>query len=202
MQSKIKQFYQAENIPHLSRLPDWVNLEHNFQQIQDKTPAQLFADKKSRAVEFCISSKNLKLDYSLQAINQQTIINLTSLAINFDLQKHIERLFSGAHVNINQNRPALHTALRAHCSESIFVNGENIIPDIITTRKQMLDIAMQIRQHKWFHESGRKISDVVNIGMGGSDLGPKMAVYALQEYNDTLINFHFISITDKFTHST
>lgn len=196
MQNKLKKSLTAENVSHLSDLPNWSDLECNFQQIQSGSPAKLFSDKKARADEFSISCKNIRLDYSLQAINKQTITNLTSLAISFDLQKHIEKLFSGAHVNINQNRPALHTALRANNSESIFVNGEDIIPEVIATRKQMLDIATQIRQHKWFKNSNKKVTDIVNIGMGGSDLGPKMAVHALQEFNNTDINFHFISNDD------
>lgn len=196
MPNKLKQLHTAENIAHLSALPNWSDLENNFQQIQNNTPTKLFADRTARAKQFNITSKNLKLDYSLQAINKQTITNLASLAVSFDLQKSIEELFSGGHVNITQNRPALHTALRADASESVFVNGDNIIPEIIASRTRMINIAMQIRQHTWLMDTDRQVTDVVNIGMGGSDLGPKMAVYALKEFNDTDISFHFISNDD------
>ena len=191
--TKRQQYFQPENMPHLRMFSAWEKLTLNLQQIQTMSPRELFADRKSSHNRYNIETTNLKLDYSLQTIDRNTIQNLVALAREYKLNEYISALLDGKNVNFNQNRPALHSALRANCNEKIFVNGQDVIPEIIKTRQKIYAIAQQIRANKWLQE---KVTDIVNIGIGGSDLGPKMAIYALQTYNDTAINFHLISNDD------
>lgn len=191
---KVTKYSPPENIPHFNLFPAWKALRMNFQAIQNMSPKELFVNNNSRKKLYSAETACLSLDYSFQAINQSTIENLIKLAESYKLNEYIDNLLNGQNVNYNQKRPALHSALRADNTESIIVNGENIIPQIIEARDKIFKIAEKIRNNKWFKT--KNVTDVVNIGIGGSDLGPKMAVYALQAYNDKPINFHYISNDD------
>lgn len=190
-------YYQnSEYIPHLNNLQSYINLNTNLQEIKNLTPVNLFNNIQNRKKDFSLTTKNIKFDYALQPITQQTIYNLCKIAKDIDLQKHIDRLFSGENVNTNENKAALHTALRADKSERIYIDNKNVIPEVLKSLNQILTIASLINQNKWFKNTNKKVTDIVNVGIGGSDLGPKMAVYALQEYQKNDIKYHFLTNND------
>lgn len=195
-QYKINSYPKADNIPHLSKLQSYINLQKNLKYIQNLTPGELHQDIDARQKKYTLYNANIEFNYSLQPINDFTMQNLCQLAEDFNLKQHIDKLFSGENVNVSEKRPALHTALRANQNETLYLNNINIIPDIINTRNNTLEIAESIRQNKWFKNPDKKVTDIVNVGIGGSELGPKMAIYALQEYKNTDIKQHFLSNND------
>ena len=143
-----------------------------------------------------ISSENITLDYSYQRIDSCSMDLLLQLANECGLKKSIQNLYSGSKVNGSENKPALHTALRTFTKDSILVEGRSIIPDILSTRERMYDIAEQIRNGQWLGYSGKAITDVVNIGIGGSQLGPQFCIHALKDFITDKLKFHFISDFD------
>lgn len=183
-------------LPHLSHYPEWPLLIKEFNALQSQSIAQLITDEPTRYEDFQIHSAGIKLDYSHQAINKEALFLLTQIAERYHLQDRINDLFTGKFVNRSEQKPALHTALRAHTNDIINVNNENINLAIQQTLKRMEEIADEIRNHSWLGLQGLPITDVVNIGMGGSDLGPKMAVHALKEFSTSTIRCHFISDAD------
>lgn len=181
---------------HLKHHPEWLHLLKEFKLLRSKTLNQLFMEETFRKTEYCSEVAGIKLDYSLQPINQNTLTCLIQLVSRIHLKDHIDNLFSGCIVNYSEQRPALHTALRATSNDVVTFNGENIILNIQHTLRQMQFIADQICNHTWMGHQGKPITDVVNIGIGGSDLGPNMAVHALHHYKNTTIGCHFISDSD------
>ncbi len=189
--------YQAEDIiPHLSKYQSFKNLQQNLKLIQGASPSSLFVNPKMRKEQYTLYTSNLEFNYSFQPVNNQTMQNLCKLAEDFKLHQHIENLFSGKKVNIGENKAALHTALRANQNEFISVNNQNIVPEVLSVRDKTLAIAELIGKNKWFTNTNKKVTDIVNVGIGGSELGPKMAIYALQEYQQTNIKHHFLSNND------
>jgi glucose-6-phosphate isomerase len=138
----------------------------------------------------------ITLDYSKQSITQETLSLLFDLARTCDLKEKIDALMRGDHVNTSENRPALHTALRAPDTASLWVNGRDVALDICATRKRMQVISDQVRHGAWVGYSGRPVIDIVNIGIGGSDLGAKFCVDALGHVVLKTLRFHFISDAD------
>ncbi|KTC66059.1 glucose-6-phosphate isomerase (plasmid) [Legionella adelaidensis] len=138
----------------------------------------------------------LQLDYTGQNLTDETLQLLFALADACSLQEKIKGLFNGDIVNPTEHKPALHTALRAPETKSVFVNNENIIPAIHKTLREMEEIANKIRTRQWLGFSGKPIENVVNIGIGGSDLGPRFCINALSDYITEGINFHFIQDAD------
>lgn len=195
-QSNITLYPKSDIIPHFSKLQSYINLQQNLKYIQNIAPAELHNGIDERQKKYTLHAANIEFNYSLQPINDVTVQNLCKLADDFNLKQYIEKLFSGEKVNVSENRPALHTALRAYEDETLYLNDRNIIHDVITARNKTLKIAESIRQNKWFTNLDKKVTDVVNVGIGGSELGPKMAIYALQEYKNTDIKHHFLSNND------
>ena len=138
----------------------------------------------------------ITLDLSRQKINQPILEELLLLAESSNLSESIESLFNGATVNYTEQRAALHTALRDPRSHGLWVDGQDLLIPISETRQRLFDIAHEIRNHSWTGVSGNPITDVVNIGMGGSDLGPRFCTQALKKFQQTPINFHFVSDAD------
>ncbi|RMX05587.1 glucose-6-phosphate isomerase [Legionella jordanis] len=181
----------------LTELNSWIELEKHVQTIRLATVNELKSSA-HRNQALNISTQNIHLDLSKQRLNTSSVELLLALAEECQLRNKIHALMSGEIVNRSENRPALHTALRAPAKESIFVNGHNIIPEVQAAREAMKDISEKIRSGKWLGFSGKPIQDVVNIGIGGSDLGPRFLIKALAHLVDERLNYHFVSDVDPY----
>lgn len=156
----------------------------------------LFASDPARGRTFCVNACDIYMDFSKQAIDDVILADLLKLAEEFDLSNKINDLLSGKKVNDTENRPALHTALRLPKGESLMVDGVDVGCQVHESLQKCENIAHRIRHKIWRGYSGKAITDVVNIGVGGSDLGPLMASTALDEWADTSIEVHFVSNMD------
>lgn len=150
----------------------------------------------SDTTSFRVNGANIELDYSAQRINPQILDTLFELAHECNLTEKINELFSGKPVNTTENRPALHTALRAPLDEIIWVNTQNIIPEVAKARQTMHEISTKIRSGQWLGYSGKPITNVVNVGIGGSMLGSVFCIDALRDYVTDNLNFYFLSDID------
>ncbi len=173
----------------------WEKLADHFDQIKFETIKNLFEENKNRFNDFSINYPNILFDYSKNRINQETIDLLIDLAKECDLQEAIKQMFSGQVINQTENRAVLHTALRNRSNKPILVDNEDIMPKINAVLGQMKTFSAKVISGEWKGFSGREITDVVNIGIGGSDLGPVMVTEALKHYK-TRLNVHFVSNVD------
>ncbi|KTD69779.1 glucose-6-phosphate isomerase [Legionella santicrucis] len=142
------------------------------------------------------SAANITLDYSGQQVSSIIMDTLFDLANECLLSEHIDALMSGKPINNTENRPALHTALRVPEGETIWINQQNIVPEVINARKQMYEISTKIRNKEWLGYSGKPITDIINIGIGGSMLGPFFCINSLSDLVTNQLRFHFISDID------
>lgn len=156
----------------------------------------LFDEDNNRAMRFSTQAGALYMDYSKQCIDEQVLTNLLQLAESCELTKRIKALMQGAMVNTSEQRAALHTALRLPESSTLKMNGQDVVADVHQSLAQVARLSERVRQGTWRGFSGKAITDVVNIGVGGSDLGPLMATTALDEWADTEIEVHFVSNMD------
>lgn len=156
----------------------------------------LFAEDPKRGERLTAETEDLLLDYSKNLITDQTLRLLFQLASEAGLRERIDAMFRGDKINITENRAVLHTALRAPRDASIFVDGKNVVPDVHAVLDKMAGFADRIRNGTWKGHSGKRIRNIVNIGIGGSDLGPVMTYEALRHYSDRSLNFRFISNID------
>lgn len=180
----------------LTELTTWESLEKHA-QLQRLLPINNAAKNSDLSNNnFEIHTPHMTVNFQNQKINQTTVDLLLELAHERNLKEKINALIRGDIVNQSENRPALHTALRVFDDKPIWVDGRNIIPDILTTREKMRIIATQIRDQQWIGYAGRAITDIVNIGIGGSDFGPRFCVDSLAEFVTPDLNFHFISDAD------
>lgn len=178
----------------LTELNSWILLEKHAQEIR---PSNLYDFRsESDANNFKLSSQNIEIDYSHQRINQTTIELLLNLAKECSLTEKITALMGGEIVNQSQKIPALHTALRVMDEVPILVNGRDIIPDILAVRNKMHTISDQLRAGEWLGFSGKPITSIVNIGIGGSDFGPRLCINALSELTSDDLDYYFISDVD------
>lgn len=173
----------------------WNKLLQHFSHMQHVSVSDMFKNDISRAARFHIKWNDFLVDYSKNRINQETLNLLNDLANEVDLKKAIADYFSGETINQTENRAVLHTALRALENSTILVNGKNIIPEIFEVKEKIKLFSNDIINGSRKGYSGKHFTDVVNIGIGGSDLGPNMVVDALQYYKNHL-NIHFISNVD------
>ncbi|MEH6629085.1 MAG: glucose-6-phosphate isomerase [Motiliproteus sp.] len=180
--------------------PAWQQLDkHYLSEIKGKTLHQLFSADDQRFEEFSREKGEFLLDFSKHRINSQTLRLLTKLVEQQGLSDWIERLFCGAKVNASEGRAALHTALRAPSDLATVVDGRIIAEDIHANLAKMAKMVERIHSGQWRGYSGKAITDVINLGVGGSDLGPLMACHALEEYRHSSadkLNFHFVSSID------
>lgn len=172
-----------------------------WQQLQSlaKQPwslAALFAQDDERATRFSRQAGALYMDYSKQCIDETVLANLLSLATSCDLSARIKALLQGAMVNTSEARAALHTALRLPETATLQLDGQDVVADVHQSLSQVARLSERVRSSTWRGFSGKAITDVVNIGVGGSDLGPLMATAALDEWADTDIEVHFVSNMD------
>ncbi len=183
----------------LTQSASWKDLNQHFLQTKQTSIAELFHNDPLRAKKFSLTEKNLYFDYSKNPILDKTLTLLAQLANDANLKKHIHDLFSGACVNTTQQLPALHTALRDPKKTGLIVNGEDVLVKIHACLDKMQLFVEQLHQHQWRSFNGKKITDIVNLGIGGSDLGPLMAVHALQPLQKNSLRFHFVSSIDDRT---
>jgi glucose-6-phosphate isomerase len=156
----------------------------------------LFADDPSRGERLTLEAAGIYLDYSKNRVTDETLRLLWQLAQECDLRARIDAMFRGDKINITENRAVLHVALRAARGASIEVNGENVVPQVHAVLDRMTDFANRVRSGTWQGHTGRRIRNIVNIGIGGSDLGPVMAYEALRHYSDRSLQFRFVSNVD------
>ena len=175
-----------------TKLDLWELLTHHAQALESSYPCDKLNKKKSLSAFAC----NINFDYSHQHITAHTLELLFSLAHAADLPEKIRALVRGDKVNLSENRPALHTALRASGSTPIFVDGQNVMTSVIEAKHAIHQISDKIRQGQWLGFTGKPITDIVNIGIGGSDLGPRFCLKAFQELTSPDLNYHFISDVD------
>jgi glucose-6-phosphate isomerase len=180
----------------LSERPAWKALEAHYQQLQGKQLKQLFADDPARGERFTAETGGILLDYSKNRITDETLKLLIRLAEESGLRDRIDAMFSGEKINITENRAVLHVALRAPKSESIVVDGEDVVPAVHAVLDKMAAFADRVRSGAWKGHTGKRIRNVINIGIGGSDLGPVMAYEALKYYSQRDITFRFVSNVD------
>jgi len=170
-------------------------LSQDRQRLESTTIKQLFQEDAKRQSKFSILNQDILLDYSKNILDESSILHLIDLANECKLAEAIKAQFSGVKINQNENRAVLHTALRAKSDANIHVDGENVIPAINTVKKHMSVFTQQVISGEWKGYTGKAITDVVNIGIGGSDLGPVMVTEALKPYKNHL-NIHFVSNVD------
>jgi glucose-6-phosphate isomerase len=185
----------TKSIP-LSERPAWKALQAHHQQIQGKHLKQLFAEDPQRGERFTVETGGIFLDYSKNRITDETLKLLIQLANESGLRERIDAMFRGEKINITENRAVLHVALRAPKSEAIFVDGEDVVPAVHTVLDKMAAFADRVRSGAWKGHTGKRIRNVINIGIGGSDLGPVMAYEALKYYSQRDVTFHFVSNVD------
>lgn len=182
----------------LTEAPIGKSLEQHASEIKKITMIERFANDPQRFKNFSLHQTGLSFDYSKNPVTEETLILLFKLADTFELNKHIQALFSGACVNTTEKLPALHTALRDPRKSGLKVNGTDILPDIHAALNKMENFVQQVHSHTWRGATQKPITDIINLGIGGSDLGPLMAIESLKSYQQTSIHFHFISNVDSY----
>jgi glucose-6-phosphate isomerase len=174
----------------------WRALSAHYKNVREVHLRQLFADDPKRGPRMTVEALGLLLDYSKNRITAETLKLLLNLAEESRLRERIDAMFRGEKINITEKRPVLHTALRAPRDASIVVDGENVVPKVHAVLDRMADFANRVRSGEWKGHTGKRIRNVVNVGIGGSDLGPVMAYEALKYYADRTMTFRFVSNID------
>ena len=174
----------------------WKDLAAHAAEIKNTTLKELFAQEAERGPRYTLEAEGLLLDYSKNRITDETLKLLVALAEAVDLKGRTEAMFTGEKINVTENRAVLHVALRAPKDETIVVDGRNVVPDVHMVLDKMSGFADKIRSGEWKGHTGKRIRNIVNIGIGGSDLGPVMAYEALRHYSDRALTFRFVSNVD------
>ncbi|CAL2081736.1 glucose-6-phosphate isomerase [Tenacibaculum sp. 190524A02b] len=173
----------------------WKKLEEHFQEAKHYQLKKLFQEENERATNYKLQVGDLSLDYSKNHFTSETLAHLVALAKELNLKDAIEKYFTGAVINQTENRAVLHTALRSTTDEVVLVDGKEVKPKVQTTLRKIKAFSNKVISGKWKGFTGKSVTDVVNIGIGGSDLGPNMVVDALKFYKNKL-NTHFVSNVD------
>ncbi|GAA2485830.1 glucose-6-phosphate isomerase [Streptomyces longisporus] len=181
--------------PKLTRRPEWTALEDHRAQGQPVL-RELFAADPGRAERYVVRVGDLRIDYSKHLVNDETLALLQELAAATDVFGLRDAMFRGEKINVTEDRAVLHTALRAPRDAVIEVDGENVVPQVHAVLDKMSDFAERVRSGAWTGHTGRRIKNVVNIGIGGSDLGPAMAYEALRTFTARELTFRFVSNVD------
>src|SRR6266436_3785266 len=181
----------------LTQRPAWKALEEHYQEIRNVHLRTLFAEDPKRGQRLALEAAGIYLDYSKNRVTDATLRLLLQLAEAAGLRERIDAMFRGDKINVTENRAALHVALRAPKGQAIFVDGENVVPEVHAVLDKMAAFANRMRSGQWKGYTGKRIRNIVNIGIGGSDLGPHMAYEALKYYSDRNLTFRFISNVDS-----
>jgi glucose-6-phosphate isomerase len=180
----------------LTERPAWKALEANYKKVRKLHLRKLFANEPDRGERLRLTAAGVYLDYSKNRITDETLKLLFQLATESGLRDRIDAMFRGEKINITENRAVLHVALRAPRGSSIFVDGENVVPTVHAVLDKMAMFSERIRSGEWKGHTGKRIRNVINIGIGGSDLGPVMAYEALKHYSERGMTFRFVSNVD------
>jgi glucose-6-phosphate isomerase len=186
----------ATQLAALGDRPAWKALRAHSEQIGSKKLRDFFAEDSSRNERFCAEAAGIFLDYSKNRISDETLKLLVTLAEESGLREKIDAMFRGDKINITENRAVLHVALRAPKGERIVVDGEDVVPGVHAVLDKMAGFAERVRSGVWKGHTGKRIRNVVNVGIGGSDLGPVMAYEALKYYSQRDLTFRFVSNVD------
>ncbi len=177
-------------------LPSWKKLVSHAQEMKSQHMNDLFSTDKNRYEKFSIELPNMLLDYSKNLINSETKQSLLQLAKECDLEAWREKMFNGEKINKTEDRAVLHSALRGSVDEQLTVDGENIHQQVNQQLDKMSAFVGKVRQGHWLGYSGKRITNIVNIGVGGSNLGPQMVTEALKQYSDDCVKVHYVSNVD------
>ena len=184
------------SITPLTELPAWKALEAHAAALGATTLKELFAEDPARGERLNVEFDGLYLDYSKHRITDETLKLFLQLAEEAGVRAHMEAMFTGEKINITEKRAVLHTALRAPADAVILVDGVNVVPEVHAVLDKMASFAESIRSGAWLGYTGKRIVNIVNIGIGGSDLGPVMAYEALKHYSQRDLTFRFVSNVD------
>jgi glucose-6-phosphate isomerase len=184
------------SVPPLTSRPAWTALQKHHAEIAPRHLRDLFAEDATRGTRLTAEAVGLYLDYSKHRITDETLKLLLQLADESDLRGRIDAMFRGDKINITEDRAVLHTALRAPKGATILVDGQNVVPEVHAVLDKMAAFSEKIRSRSWLGHTGKPIKNIVNIGIGGSDLGPVMAYEALKFYSDRGLTFRFVSNID------
>ncbi|MDY0062526.1 MAG: glucose-6-phosphate isomerase [Myxococcota bacterium] len=182
--------------PRLDRRPEWLALAEHQARVAPRHLRELFAQDPQRSARYTLEAAGLLLDYAKHRITDQTLPLLVALAQAVGLPDAIERMFTGAKINTTEDRAVLHTALRNLSPEPVLVDGEDVMPGVRGVLRQMATFCTAVRSGTWRGATGEPLRNVVNLGIGGSDLGPAMAYEALRPYGDRSLRFRFVSNID------
>jgi glucose-6-phosphate isomerase len=183
-------------IPQLTKLKAWKALEKHYPKVRELHLRNLFADDPNRGENMTVEAVGIYFDYSKHLITSETFKLLLQLAVESGLRSRIDAMFNGEKINVTENRAVLHVALRALKEQSIIVDGKNVVPQVHTVLNKMADFSTKVRSGDWKGHTGKPISNIINIGIGGSDLGPVMAYEALRHYSQRNLTFRFVSNID------
>jgi glucose-6-phosphate isomerase len=183
-------------MPKPTETPGWSKLEDHFSRIKKIHMRDMFTADPKRFAKFCLETGQVFLDYSKNRINQETIELLFSLARDMGLEEKISSMFSGEKINITENRSVLHIALRNRSNRPIIIDGQDVMPRVNEVLEKMRAFTRKVRHGEWLGWTGKPVRDVVNIGIGGSDLGPKMVTRALKAFSRPGLKTHFVSNVD------
>jgi glucose-6-phosphate isomerase len=180
----------------LTKRKAWAALKTHQKQMQGTDLKKLFAEDAKRGERFALEAVGIYLDYSKNLITEKTLKLLVDLARESGVEQRRDAMFRGEKINITENRAVLHVALRAPKDESILVDGKNVVPEVHAVLDKMSDFSNRVRSGAWKGHTGKRIRNVINVGIGGSDLGPVMAYEALKFYSDRNMRFRFVSNVD------
>jgi glucose-6-phosphate isomerase len=180
----------------LTKRKAWKALQAHYKTVRGMHLRTLFADDPARGERFAVEAAGIFLDYSKNRVTDETVKLLVQLAGESGLRPRIDAMFHGEKINVTEKRAVLHVALRAPKGTSIVVDGEDVVPQVQAVLDRMADFAKRVRSGEWKGHTGKRIRNVINIGIGGSDLGPVMAYEALKYYSDRALTFRFVSNVD------
>jgi glucose-6-phosphate isomerase len=196
MAARVKPVAKSKAATPLTKLKAWKALTAHYKKVQKVPLKKLFADDPKRGLRLTVDAVGIFLDYSKNRVTDQTLKLLLQLAEESHLRGRIDAMFRGDKINVTENRAVLHIALRAPKGVSIVVDGENVVPQVHAVLDKMASFSDRIRSGEWKGHTGKRIRNVINIGIGGSDLGPVMAYEALKYYSDRAMTFRFVSNVD------
>jgi glucose-6-phosphate isomerase len=196
MAVKKKSRAKKQTVKRSTRRSAWDALAAHYKALSKIHLRQLFRDDPARGKRMAVEGVGLYLDYSKNRITDQTLKLLLQLAEEAHLRERIDAMFSGEKINITEKRAVLHVALRAPEGSSIVVDGKNVVPDVHAVLEKMAAFSDRVRSGAWKGHTGKRIRNVINIGIGGSDLGPVMAYEALKHYSERSMTFRFVSNVD------
>jgi glucose-6-phosphate isomerase len=184
------------SVPALRPRPAWTSLAEHHQKMAGLSLRELFAEDRKRGERLAVEAAGIYFDYSKNRITDETLALLFQLARESELRDRIDAMFRGDKINTSEKRAVLHVALRAPRGASLLLDGQNVVPEVHAVLDKMAEFADRVRSGNWKGHTGKRIRNVINIGIGGSDLGPVMAYEALKHYSERAMTFRFVSNVD------